>query len=130
MMRGLYSNCDHAEALALAVRWQVPLSAVISSLSPGQRQRLHIVRALATRASLLILDEPVGSLDPAGRRLRRHFWLRFGLPFALLFSAIAIAIALIGKAGAGNFFATIFASGFIATPVIELRVAQYAAGPN
>jgi ABC-2 type transport system ATP-binding protein len=68
MMRGLYPNWDHAEALALAGCWQVPLSTAISTLSPGQRQRLHIVRALATRASLLILDEPVGSLDPAGRR--------------------------------------------------------------
>ena len=68
MMRGLYPNWDHEEALKLAQNWHVPLKAVISTLSPGQQQRLQIVRAFATQAKLLLLDEPVGSLDPAGRR--------------------------------------------------------------
>lgn len=68
MMRGLYPSWNHEEAFALAERWHVPLNEIISTLSPGQQQRLQIVRAFATNAKLLILDEPVSSLDPAGRR--------------------------------------------------------------
>jgi ABC-2 type transport system ATP-binding protein len=38
------------------------------SLSAGQRAQLALTLALAKRAELLILDEPVASLDPLARR--------------------------------------------------------------
>ena len=52
----------------LAGRWAAPLDQSFGSLSPGQQQKVAILAALGAEPDLLILDEPVSSLDPAARR--------------------------------------------------------------
>jgi ABC-2 type transport system ATP-binding protein len=52
----------------LTERWQLPLNRRVGTLSTGQVQKLALVLALGHRPELLVLDEPVSSLDPLARR--------------------------------------------------------------
>ena len=58
---------SHERALARLADLRVPLDRKVRALSGGQRAQLALTIALAKRPRLLILDEPLASLDPLAR---------------------------------------------------------------
>jgi sulfonate transport system ATP-binding protein len=69
-----------------------------SILSGGQRQRVALARALASKASVLLLDEPLGALDALTRlemqRLIEEIWLREKFTAILVTHDVEEAVAL------------------------------------
>lgn len=70
LTRSFYRQWDDALIERLIESWEIEPEQRIRAMSVGQRQKLSIVLALGHRPDLLILDEPVASLDPIARR---HF---------------------------------------------------------
>ncbi|HEY3978915.1 MAG TPA: ATP-binding cassette domain-containing protein [Streptosporangiaceae bacterium] len=58
---------DQALAAGRLAALGIPLKRKVKSLSGGQQAQVSLAMALARRAPLLVLDEPVASLDPVAR---------------------------------------------------------------
>jgi ABC-2 type transport system ATP-binding protein len=58
---------DSGMAVARMEALDVPLKRKVKALSGGQQAQVSLAMALAKRAPLLVLDEPVASLDPIAR---------------------------------------------------------------
>jgi ABC-2 type transport system ATP-binding protein len=63
-----YSHWNDHLVSDLCHRWRLQLDDRVGTLSVGQLQSLGIVLAMGHEPELLVLDEPVASLDPYARR--------------------------------------------------------------
>lgn len=68
VVASFYSRWDSALIERLCSEWGVNVNARIKGMSVGERQKLSILLAFGHKPELLILDEPVASLDPIARR--------------------------------------------------------------
>jgi len=60
----LHGGTDVAYRDVLIDRFKLDTAKKVRALSKGNRQKVQLVAALATRADLLLLDEPTAGLDP------------------------------------------------------------------
>ncbi len=65
--RAMNPSWDQQLAEARAEELGIPLKRKVKRLSGGQQAQISLTMALAKRAPLLVLDEPVSSLDPVAR---------------------------------------------------------------
>lgn len=63
-----YPRWDQPLVDRLVADWDLPPDQRVGTLSVGQQQKLSIVLAVGPSPELLVLDEPVASLDPLARR--------------------------------------------------------------
>jgi ABC-2 type transport system ATP-binding protein len=68
LIASFYPHWDQELVNQLCSAWNINLAARIKTLSVGERQKLSILLAFGQRPDLLVLDEPVASLDPIARR--------------------------------------------------------------
>jgi ABC-2 type transport system ATP-binding protein len=68
VIASFYPRWNHELMTRLCGQWGLDERARIRSLSVGERQKLSILLAFGHEPELLILDEPVASLDPIARR--------------------------------------------------------------
>ena len=65
--RAMNPSWDQQLAAARVAALGIPFSRKVRRLSGGQQAQVSLTMALAKRAPLLVLDEPVSSLDPVAR---------------------------------------------------------------
>jgi ABC-2 type transport system ATP-binding protein len=89
IVAAFHARWDSAFVERLVSEWGVPLDRRIAKLSVGERQKLSVLAALGHHPDLLVLDEPVASLDPIARRQFLHelFAIAESTARAVLFSS-------------------------------------------
>ena len=67
MMEDFYSNFNIDKAYQMLRRLDIDLKDRLKTLSKGTKEKVQLITTMSRDASLYILDEPIGGVDPASR---------------------------------------------------------------
>ena len=71
------TTIERADQLAESMGLDGKLNRKIGKLSQGEQQRVAVCRALVTKPSLLLADEPTGNLDPKNKEVILRLLLEY-----------------------------------------------------
>ena len=64
-----FSDFDKVKALDFAQRFNLRLNQKIKTMSKGMQEKVQLLLVMSRAAELYLLDEPLGGVDPAARRM-------------------------------------------------------------
>ena len=67
LFEDFYADFDRARAVDMLERLDITTSAKIKTMSKGTKEKVQLILVMSRKASLYLLDEPIGGVDPAAR---------------------------------------------------------------
>ncbi len=69
MFQDLYEDFDDEKCKQLLSKFKILETDKIKSMSKGTKEKLQLALVMSRKAKLIILDEPIGGVDPASREI-------------------------------------------------------------
>ena len=69
IFRDMYEDFDEKRCLAMIDRFRIADRARIKAMSKGTKEKFQLALVLSRRSPIIILDEPIGGVDPAAREV-------------------------------------------------------------
>ena len=69
LFQDYYQDFDASKCLAMLQDFDISLSTKIKSMSKGTKEKLQLALVMSRKAKLIVLDEPLGGIDPAAREV-------------------------------------------------------------
>lgn len=69
MFKDLYEDFDDEKCKNLLSKFKISETDKIKSMSKGTKEKLQLALVISRNAKLIILDEPIGGVDPASREV-------------------------------------------------------------
>jgi ABC-2 type transport system ATP-binding protein len=63
----MYADFDRDKAMEMLLRLNIDPKQRFKALSKGTREKVQLILVMSRKASLYLLDEPIGGVDPATR---------------------------------------------------------------
>lgn len=69
IFKDMYHDFDYDQALSIMKRFSIEPRMRIKTMSKGTKEKFQLALVMSRKAKLVILDEPIGGVDPAAREL-------------------------------------------------------------
>ena len=69
IFQDMYEDFDKARCMDMIGRFRIAEKARVRTLSKGTKEKFQLALVLSRRAPIVILDEPIGGVDPAAREV-------------------------------------------------------------
>lgn len=69
IFRDLYKDFDYSLAVSIMGRFSIDDKMRIKTMSKGTKEKFQLALVMSRKAQIIILDEPIGGVDPAAREV-------------------------------------------------------------